>query len=124
MVTVDETEQDRKRDSGRLASIMPLALLRTVCATYLLLWFAGTSNSAFISAASQTNAKSGNGTSAVGDNQNQCRDCHAVEVDGFARSKMSHLMRLGAQEPTGIVQVPDTTIRIYSDKDGSWQILL
>ena len=122
-MTVDETEQDRKRDSGRLAPIMLLALLRTVCATSLLLWFAGTSNSAFIRAASQTNAKSGNGTSAVGDNQNQCRDCHAVEVDGFARSKMSRSMRLGAQEPTGIVQVPDTTIRIYSDKDGSWQTL-
>jgi hypothetical protein len=32
-------------------------------------------------------------------------------------------MRLGAQEPSGVVQVPGTTITMSSDKRGSWQKL-
>jgi Flp pilus assembly protein TadD len=54
---------------------------------------------------------------------NPCRVCHAAEVDGFARSKMAHSMRLADQEPPGIVQLPGTTITMTSDKQGSWQSL-
>jgi Tetratricopeptide repeat len=56
-------------------------------------------------------------------NESECRKCHAEEVDGFAQSKMAHSMRLATQEPTGAVQVPGTTITMYSDKRGSWQKL-
>jgi hypothetical protein len=55
--------------------------------------------------------------------QNQCRYCHAPEVDGFARSKMARSMRVGGQEPKGVVKAPDTTITMYSDRRGSWQRL-
>src|ERR1700694_3206503 len=55
--------------------------------------------------------------------QNQCSKCHAEEVDGFARSKMAHSMRVGGQEPAGVVTAPGTTITMYSDKAGSWQAL-
>ncbi len=54
---------------------------------------------------------------------NQCRRCHAEEVDGFAQSKMAHSMRLPAQEPAGVVQVHGTTITMFSDQRGSWQKL-
>jgi hypothetical protein len=55
--------------------------------------------------------------------QDQCKKCHAEEVAGFARSKMAHSMRVGAQEPAGVVTAPGTTITMHSDKDGSWQTL-
>jgi hypothetical protein len=52
---------------------------------------------------------------------NQCRQCHAYEVDGFARSKMANSMRLGGQEPSGLVRAQATTITMFSNKEGSWQ---
>jgi hypothetical protein len=55
--------------------------------------------------------------------QNQCSKCHAEEVDGFARSKMAHSMRVGGQEPDGVVTASGTTITMHSDKQGSWQTL-
>jgi len=53
----------------------------------------------------------------------QCSKCHAAEVAGFARSKMAHSLRAGAQEPEGVVTAGSTTITMYSDKLGSWQSL-
>ena len=45
---------------------------------------------------------------------NGCGRCHSAEVAGFALSAMSHSMRPGAEEPSGKVQVPGTTITISS----------
>jgi hypothetical protein len=55
--------------------------------------------------------------------ENKCQHCHASEVEGFARSKMSHSMRLPGQEPQGVVQIPGTTIKMQSDPAGVWQSL-
>lgn len=55
--------------------------------------------------------------------EDACSDCHEEEVDGYARSKMSISMRLPGQEPQGIVQAPNSTIRMESDSTGTWQIL-
>jgi hypothetical protein len=55
--------------------------------------------------------------------QNQCSKCHAEEVDGFSRSKMAHSMRVGGQEPDGVVTASGATITMHSDKQGSWQTL-
>lgn len=52
-----------------------------------------------------------------------CKSCHAEEVNGFARSKMSRSMRLGGLEPDGKAQVAGTIIRMHSDKAGSWQTI-
>lgn len=57
------------------------------------------------------------------DSANPCRVCHAYEVDGFARSKMAHSMRLGGQEPAGVVRTSRATITMHSGKGGSWQTL-
>ena len=57
------------------------------------------------------------------DYANQCRGCHAYEVDGFARSKMAHSMRAGEQEPAGVVRTPKATITMHAGQDGSWQTL-
>jgi Tetratricopeptide repeat len=58
---------------------------------------------------------------------NPCRTCHAYEVDGFARSKMAISMRVGGQEPTGVVRTSEATITMHADKNGSsqdsWQTL-
>jgi Tetratricopeptide repeat len=62
-------------------------------------------------------------TAAKASDEEQCAKCHAEEVDGFAQSKMAHSMRLGGQEPPGVVQVPGTKITMYSDKRGSFQKL-
>jgi hypothetical protein len=62
-------------------------------------------------------------TPAAPPDQNQCSKCHAEEVDGFARSKMAHSMRVGGQEPDGAVTASGTTITMHSDKEGSWQTL-
>lgn len=52
-----------------------------------------------------------------------CIDCHEEEVNGFARSKMAHSMRLPTQEPDGVVRTSQTTLRTYSNRDGTWQTL-
>ncbi|MGC1781746.1 MAG: hypothetical protein WA708_04445 [Acidobacteriaceae bacterium] len=57
------------------------------------------------------------------DDANRCIECHSAEVTGFLGSKMAHSMRTGAHEPAGLVQIPGTTIRMYTDKNGSWQTL-
>src|ERR1700761_1935453 len=62
-------------------------------------------------------------TKAAANDPDQCRECHADEVDGYAQSKMARSMRLGAQEAPGIVRIPGTTIRMHSDKQGSWQTI-
>jgi hypothetical protein len=62
-------------------------------------------------------------TTPASPDQNQCSKCHAEEVDGFSRSKMAHSMRVGAQEPDGVVTASGTTITMHSDKQGSWQTL-
>lgn len=54
---------------------------------------------------------------------NHCKACHAEEVNGFARSKMSRSMRVGGSEPPGKVELPGTTITVRSGKDGSWQTI-
>jgi hypothetical protein len=55
--------------------------------------------------------------------EDECGECHAQQVEGFARSKMAQSMRLPGQQPEGIVRVPGTVIRMYSNQDGAWQSL-
>jgi hypothetical protein len=57
------------------------------------------------------------------DPQDACVGCHKDEVNGFARSKMAQSMRLPTHEPEGIVRTPQTTLRMYSNREGSWQSL-
>jgi len=52
-----------------------------------------------------------------------CIDCHQEEVNGFERSKMAQSMHLPSHEPEGIVRTPQTTLRTYSKRDGTWQTL-
>ena len=53
----------------------------------------------------------------------RCVRCHADEVNGFARSKMSHSMRIGRAEPAGVVRTEEATITMHSDKSTSWQTI-
>jgi hypothetical protein len=53
-----------------------------------------------------------------------CIRCHKEEVNGFARSKMAHSMRLPTHEPEGMVRAPQATLRMYSNQDGTWQTLV
>jgi hypothetical protein len=62
-------------------------------------------------------------SNAENDEGGYCADCHEAEVNGFVRSKMSQSMRLPSREPEGLVQIPASTIRIHSDRDGTWQTL-
>lgn len=55
---------------------------------------------------------------------NHCGECHAAEVSGFARSRMSQSMRRAGSEPAGKVQTASTTITAFSNPDGSWQQLV
>ena len=57
------------------------------------------------------------------DEGDACIRCHKEEVNGFARSKMAHSMRLPTHEPEGIVRTPQATLRMYSNQDGTWQTL-
>ena len=52
-----------------------------------------------------------------------CIRCHKEEVNGFARSKMAHSMRLPAQEPEGTVHAPQASLRMYTNQDDTWQTL-
>ncbi len=52
-----------------------------------------------------------------------CRKCHAEAVDGYERSKMARSMRLGGDEPAGVVSVPGTTIRMENTAAGAVQRL-
>lgn len=52
-----------------------------------------------------------------------CIRCHKEQVDGFARSKMAHSMRVPAHEPEGVVHAPQATLRMDSNQDGTWQRL-
>ncbi len=53
----------------------------------------------------------------------ECRECHTAEVDGYQRTRMAHSMRVAAHEPAGVVHTPEATIRMDSDKNGSWQTI-
>jgi hypothetical protein len=55
--------------------------------------------------------------------EDACIDCHKDEVNGFARSKMAHSMRLPSHEPEGSVHAPQANLRMVSNKDGTWQNL-
>ena len=52
-----------------------------------------------------------------------CVRCHREQVNGFARSKMAHSMRMPTHEPDGVVRTPQATLRMYSNRDGTWQAL-
>lgn len=52
-----------------------------------------------------------------------CIRCHKDEVNGFARSKMAKSMRLPAHLPEGIVNAPEATLKMLSNRDGAWQTL-
>ncbi len=80
------------------------------------MWTRGTPSAAHAAAAIDAKAPQR-------DEADACIDCHEEEVKGFARSKMAHSMRLPAQEPEGIVSTSQTTLRTYSNRDGTWQTL-
>ena len=52
-----------------------------------------------------------------------CAGCHREAVEGFARSKMAHSMRLPETEPAGSVALPGTAITMTHDDKGAWQTL-
>lgn len=52
---------------------------------------------------------------------NACIRCHREQALGFDQSSMAHSMALPQKEPDGVVQVPGTTIRMFSNAKGSWQ---
>jgi hypothetical protein len=101
----------------------PKSLGRALSSVTVLLCFAGALSVTFARSSLHSNLVATPAIAASVGDENRCRHCHSAEVDGFARSKMAHSMRLGGQEPTGSVQVPGTTILMSSDKDGSWQTL-
>jgi hypothetical protein len=55
--------------------------------------------------------------------EDACIDCHKEEVNGYARSKMAQSMRLPAHEPEGVVHAPQATLRMFSNREGTWQAL-
>ena len=52
-----------------------------------------------------------------------CRDCHASEVEGYARSTMDHSLRIANNEPEGVVRTAEGSISAESAPGGSWQVL-
>jgi hypothetical protein len=102
---------------SRSNRIAPLARWTSLGATILLLCFCGALSVVF--AHSPSPSVQAKAPMPVDDNQ--CRQCHAYEVDGFARSKMANSMRLGGQEPSGVVRAQATTITMFSNQAGSWQ---
>lgn len=50
-----------------------------------------------------------------------CIRCHKDEAEGFLQSQMGQSMSLPQDEPDGVVQIPGTTIRMFSNSKGSWQ---
>lgn len=97
------------------------ALSRSLCAVAVLLsgaalWSAPPSPSSPHAAKNQERAADpGEGS--------LCIDCHTDEVDSYARTRMAHSMRVGGEEPAGVVEAHGTTIRMFSNKGGSWQTL-
>ena len=89
-------------------------------ATLICLSLAGVSN---VIQANPLGQSAQNAPASSSKEADQCIRCHAAKVAGFTRSKMANSMRTGGQEPAGIVQIGGTTIRMYSDKNGSWQSL-
>lgn len=52
-----------------------------------------------------------------------CRDCHASEVAGYARSPMNHSLRIAGTEPRGVVTTSKGSISAQSSLGSSLQIL-
>ncbi|MCU1247783.1 MAG: tetratricopeptide repeat protein [Edaphobacter sp.] len=100
-----------------------LRLLGTVAAALALSLLTGSNRPLLARSATRSSAMPSTSVPAASIDQNQCKKCHAEEVAGFARSKMAHSMRVGGQEPAGVVTAPGTTITMHSDKAGSWQTL-
>jgi tetratricopeptide (TPR) repeat protein len=92
-------------------------------AVAILLWCTGALSVTFARSSPHPAAQAGAKPAATSSDGGQCRRCHGEEVDGFAQSKMAHSMRVGGQEPAGEVQIPGTTVTMYSDNRGSWQKL-
>lgn len=57
------------------------------------------------------------------DDEEACYFCHKDAVDGFARSAMGLSMRVPGQEPAGVVRTPEASLRMYSNREGTWQAL-
>ena len=62
-------------------------------------------------------------TAREADEEDACIDCHKEEVNGFSRSKMAQSMRLPTHEPGGIVRTAQATLRMDSNREGTWQTL-
>jgi hypothetical protein len=100
-----------------------LKLLRTMAAALALFLLASPGSTFFARSAQPAAQVPRTAIHRASPDQNQCSKCHAEEVDGFARSMMAHSMRVGGQEPDGVVTASGTTITMHSDKQGSWQTL-
>jgi photosynthetic reaction center cytochrome c subunit len=53
----------------------------------------------------------------------RCISCHSAEVEGYASSAMAHSLRRPANEPQGILNLPNGKITISSSSSGDWQRL-
>jgi hypothetical protein len=102
---------------SRRSRIAPLTRWSSLGATILLLCCGGSLRAVFAHSSSLL----GQAKALASVDDNQCRQCHSYEVDGFARSKMARSMRLADQEPSGLVRAQATTITMFSNKEGSWQ---
>jgi hypothetical protein len=99
-------------------------LLGTMATSLALSLLAGSRSSLFAHAASNSPNTPPARAQLASIDPNQCRKCHADEVEGFAQSKMARSMRVGGQEPSGSVTTSSgTTITMSSNKEGSWQTL-
>ena len=63
----------------------------------------------------------GHSLPAVPTGSDRCKVCHVSEVEGYARSAMSHSLRRATQEPSGAVSAGGTKITAYTTPAGSWQ---
>jgi hypothetical protein len=102
--------------ASELARMLYLNRARAVCGLAGVLCLAG-------SIVRRTPIVEGAATAGESDEAAACIRCHKEQVDGFARSKMAHSMRLPAQEPAGSVIAPQATLRMFSNQDGAWQAL-
>src|SRR5882757_4251837 len=94
-----------------MSALKPLATMVAALALSLL---AGPGTKLFARSAQSAAQVPGAAIPTAPPDQNQCSKCHAEEVDGFSRSKMAHSMRVGGQEPDGVVTASGATLTTSS----------
>jgi hypothetical protein len=120
--TIDWNPRNVNYGAPKLRRLLPLERARVVRVLAGLLCLAGPAAASLAQASRHPAKAQGTLTPASGE-ADDCVDCHEEEVDGFARSKMAQSMRVPGREPEGTVRVAGTEIRMYSNREGAWQVL-